>query len=688
MFKSLSFKHLFLHVVFYAGLLAVLAALLPWFVFIPLAVLAAATHFIIAEARKRSRYQDIVASAKNAQIESYPVFETTGRRGIDELLINGLRDVSAELEKKCYQLVEKNIQLLSLKEISLSIISSLDESRIVDSVRSFLSKGLGFKEILVGILGEDRDTFRIYTFREAFGESRHHDVTVRVEEIQGMLRKSVLARKPILIRDPEMHPIGTLGGLELFESSTMNGYLLVPMIKSKFSQTCWKADSCILKNQVAVPHDATLAEARCPSCSRLPVLGLIGVTDGFKAASLSQVDLVAVETLALQISTLLENSQLYHELKAEESFRENIINSMMNGLITTDTEGKILLANETVEDLTGYTAEELTGMSIERLVMGESERAPNPVLRTLKRRKKAFQREAWLCKKTGKKLPIALNTSLLLDEERKVQGALGVFIDMTKIKRMEEKIMHLDKLAALGRFSSSMAHEIRNPLTGIVAGLQYLRRVGGIPEEQNENITFILKEVNRIDRLISDILNVVRGGELVYHPVQVESLIRSTITVLDGLAKERNVKIKTRFPEKSRTIMVDSDRIVQVLINLLRNAVEASSPGGEVRVSVSFPSDISDVLFDDIRNLVIIEVEDDGVGFSEEAKAQIFEPFFTTKAEGTGLGLYVTHSIVERHGGYIFVESEKGKGAVFTVYLPVEKVQHGDSSQVSHPVSG
>jgi signal transduction histidine kinase len=174
----------------------------------------------------------------------------------------------------------------------------------------------------------------------------------------------------------------------------------------------------------------------------------------------------------------------------------------------------------------------------------------------------------------------------------------------------------------------------------------------------------------------------------VYHPVQVESLIRSTITVLDGLAKERNVKIKTRFPEKSRTIMVDSDRIVQVLINLLRNAVEASSPGGEVRVSVSFPSDISDVLFDDIRNLVIIEVEDDGVGFSEEAKAQIFEPFFTTKAEGTGLGLYVTHSIVERHGGYIFVESEKGKGAVFTVYLPVEKVQHGDSSQVSHPVSG
>jgi signal transduction histidine kinase len=96
--------------------------------------------------------------------------------------------------------------------------------------------------------------------------------------------------------------------------------------------------------------------------------------------------------------------------------------------------------------------------------------------------------------------------------------------------------------------------------------------------------------------------------------------------------------------------------------------------------------DTNDVLFDDARNLVIIEVADDGHGFSEADKSKIFEPFFTTKSDGTGLGLYVTHGIVEQHGGYILVDSAEGRGTVFTIYLPVEKVQHGDSSEFSHPL--
>jgi two-component system sensor histidine kinase HydH len=251
---------------------------------------------------------------------------------------------------------------------------------------------------------------------------------------------------------------------------------------------------------------------------------------------------------------------------------------------------------------------------------------------------------------------------------------------------MEEKIQHLDKLAALGRFSSSMAHEIRNPLTGIVAGIEYLRRVGGIPDDQTENINFILSEVNRIDRLISDILSVVRTGDLVYHPVQIESVIKSSITSVRDLADAKSVRITAKFPAHTRSVMIDPDRITQVMLNLLRNAIEANPEKGEIRVKVSFPMEMNDVLFDDARNLVIIEIGDDGEGFLEEERGRIFEPFFTTKPEGTGLGLYVTHSIVEQHGGYILVDHEEGRGAVFTIYLPVEKVQHGDSSELSHPL--
>ncbi|MDH3217623.1 MAG: ATP-binding protein, partial [Candidatus Krumholzibacteria bacterium] len=495
----------------------------------------------------------------------------------------------------------------------------------------------------------------------------------------------IVTRKSILIRDPEMHPIGTMNDSQIFGDSTMHSYLIVPMVKSKFSQHCWKAADCILKNQSQqLPEAATLEDAICPACDRLPVLGMIGVTDGFKAASLSKVDLVAVETLALQISTLLENTLLYNELQKEESFRENVINSMMNGLITINTGGEVLLANEAAEQLTGYSAQELVGMDSNDLIQdGTGDQGAGPLVRTLHERRKSYQREAWLVRRDSKKLPIVLNTSLLLDEEKRVQGALGAFTDITRIKRMEEKIQHLDKLAALGRFSSSMAHEIRNPLTGIVAGIEYLKRVGGIPEDQNENLTFILSEVNRIDRLISDILGVVRTGDLVYHPEQIESVVNGAVASVRELAQKNSVRFRTEFPEHTRSVMIDSDRMAQVLINVLKNAVEASDLGGAVRIKVAFPMDVNDVLFDDIRNFVIIEIEDDGAGLSEEEKSKIFEPFFTTKTEGTGLGLYVTHSIIEQHGGYILVDSVKGKGSVFTIYLPVERVQHGDS-EISH----
>jgi len=433
------------------------------------------------------------------------------------------------------------------------------------------------------------------------------------------------------------------------------------------------------------PDSKPIEEGICPACGRLPVLGVVGVTDGFKAGALNQVDLVAVETLALQISTILENSQLYGELKNEESFRDNVINSMMNGLITSDVRGAIGLANEAAEKLTGYTADELKGMPIDDVIIDPSRGGKEgPVTLTLRAGKKVLQREVLLARKDGSKLPIILNTSLLVDEDKRIQGTIAVFIDITRIKKMEEKIQRLDKLPALGRFSSSMAHEIRNPLTGIVAGLQYLQRTGEIPVEQNENIGFILGEVRRIDRLISDILSVVQVKELVYHPTELDKVARNGITSVKDIAGKKNVQLELEAPEESRAVMVDADRITQVVINLLKNAIEASAEGETVTVRVRFPSEVDEVLFDEYRDFAIIQVVDRGVGFSDEEKSRIFEPFFTTKKEGTGLGLYVSHSIIERHGGYMFLETEKGKGSVFSVYLPIEKVQYGDSGEVSH----
>jgi PAS domain S-box-containing protein len=147
---------------------------------------------------------------------------------------------------------------------------------------------------------------------------------------------------------------------------------------------------------------------------------------------------------------------------------------MMTGLITVDGSGTVLFANQTAERLTGYGQLELQGCTSRKLIIDSQWAATRT--RSCARcawGRKAFQQDAWLLKKDGTKDPILVNTSLLLDEKKQPQGALAVFSDITQQRRMEEQIAHLDKLAALGRFSSSIAHEIRNPLTGIAAGIQY-----------------------------------------------------------------------------------------------------------------------------------------------------------------------------------------------------------------------
>jgi PAS domain S-box-containing protein len=606
---------------------------------------------------------------------------------IDETIYKSFKELATELERKNFQLVEKNIQLLSIKEIGLTLVSSLDESKVVDAVVNFLSKGMGYRELFVGIFHPDDGAMNFYTFRDTPEGHSYHTRSVRLEQLEGLLRRAIRLHQPVLIRDPEMHPIGKVGGEVLFEGSTLNSYIVVPLVKSNVTQDCDTHNDCILKmTQVQREAAEGLDDYTCPACHNVPILGVVGVTDGFKAASLSKVDLVSVETLAVQLSTMLENNRLYLELKQEESFRDNVINSMMNGLVSVDVEGNVLFANNNALQLTGYEQDEIRGMHVNKLFAdSRRELGENPVLRTLRTGRKSFQREAWLTKKGGSKDPVIINTSFLLDEHKGVQGVLIVFDDITRIKRMEEQIAHLDKLAALGRFSSSIAHEIRNPLTGIAAGIQYMKRAGHVAPTQEENINFILEEVARIDRLIGDLMNVVRVSDLIYEETNLETIIKNAMTSMSELSRQKSVEMKTVFPEKTRSVSVDADRITQVVINLIKNAIEASQPGGEVVVSVTFPVDISDVLFDAVQDFAIIEVRDNGLGLTEEDRDRVFEPFFSKKSQGTGLGLYVTHSIVERHGGYIYVDSQYGVGSAFTVYLPVEQVQHGESSEVSYP---
>jgi PAS domain S-box-containing protein len=669
---------------------ALLALALPWWAFIPSATAVVWLYVWLESRRVRSRYRAVVESIRKIHGDAIGDFGHVRAGDVDEAIYKALKEVATALERKNFQLVEKNIQLLSIKEIGLTLVSSLDENKVIDAVINFLSKGLGYRELFIGLYDADAAAFNIYVFRDTPEGHLHHQARVPLADLDGLLRKSVQMHQSVLIRDPEMHPVGRIGASDPFRDSTMTSYIVVPLVKSGATQGCETRPDCLLQMSQVKREAASIEHGfSCPACGKVPVLGVLGVTDGFKAATLSRVDLVSVETLAVQLATMLENNRLFAELQQEERFRDDVINSMMTGLITVDGSGTVLFANQTAERLTGYTPSELKGMDVEKIIidsaLGSDE---NPVMRTLRVGRKAFQQDAWLVKKNGTKDPILVNTSLLLDEKKQPQGALAVFSDITQQKRMEEQIAHLDKLAALGRFSSSIAHEIRNPLTGIAAGIQYLQRAGKVAATQRENIEFILEEVRRIDRLIGDLMSVVRVSDLIYEETSLEALIRNSVTGMADLAKRKEVTVETQLPAGSRPIVVDADRITQVLINLIKNAIEASTAGGRVAIQASFAREAPDVIFDGVGDFAIIRVQDNGLGLTEEDRQRVFEPFFSKKAGGTGLGLYVTHSIIERHGGYIDVESEYGVGSTFSVYLPVKQVHHGDSREVGHSVGG
>ncbi len=673
-----------------AVVVAILARFLPWWVFVPATVVLVAGYAAMESIAVRNRYQAVLDGIRKIHGEAIGELDHIRPGEVDEAIYKALKEVATELERKNFQLVEKNIQLLSIKEIGLTLVSSLDESKVVDAVINFLSKGLGYRELFVGIFDPDGEALNFYVFRDTPEGHSHGQERIPLSRLDGLLGKAVQMHQSVLIRDPEMHRIGTVDGEVLFADSTMSSFIIVPLVKSGATQGCEDRADCILRMTQVRRETAAMEHGyRCPACERIPVLGVVGVTDGFKAASLSRVDLVSVETLGVQLATMLENNRLFAELQQEESFRDNVINSMMNSLITVDEGGRVLFANHLAEEISGYTVAELRGIHVQNLILdspvGSGE---NPVMRTVRTGRRAVQQEAWLLKKDGGKDPILLNTTLLLDEKKQPQGALAVFTDIARQRRLEEQVAHLDKLAALGRFSTSIAHEIRNPLTGIAAGIQYLQRAGEVKDSQRENIEFILKEVRRIDRLIGDLMSVVRVSDLIYAPTTLEVLVRDSISTMSDLSARKGVSVEAEFPAAPREVVVDADRITQVLINVIKNAIEASQAHSKVTVSVSFAPEAKDVLFDAVGDFAIIRVHDNGLGLTDEDKLRVFEPFFTKKSGGTGLGLYVTHSIIERHGGYIYVDSEYGVGTTFSIYLPVKQVHHGDSREIGHPVGG
>ena len=231
--------------------------------------------------------------------------------------------------------------------------------------------------------------------------------------------------------------------------------------------------------------------------------------------------------------------------------------------------------------------------------------------------------------------------------------------DITDLKMAEEQMMHTQKLAALSRLSAGVAHEIGNPLTSISSFVQLLRETERDEFGRNALDT-IYKHIQRIDAILKKMSSFSRSREDEIGPHEIRGLIDSTMELVRFDRRAKHVDLETDLPEGLPPVHVNGNQLIQIIMNLLLNAVDAQPDGGEIRVSASREG-----------QFVHLTVTDQGQGIPPEDVDRIFEPFFTTKSTGTGLGLAVSHHIVRSFGGDIFVESTPGAGSTFTVRLPV-----------------
>jgi len=271
-------------------------------------------------------------------------------------------------------------------------------------------------------------------------------------------------------------------------------------------------------------------------------------------------------------------------------------------------------------------------------------------------------------------IPLRVSGSIFHGHTGKLLGALLVFTEMTTLKKMEEQIRRTDRLSSIGTLSAGMAHEIRNPLVTIKTFTQLL------PEKHNEAdfretfFNLVGQEVNRIDVIVNRLLNFARPAPAVLRPISLHEVLQNSLDLVEQQLYQKEINLNLHLEAEDPVIHADIEQLNQTFINLFLNAIQAMDPGGTLTVRTSIIPHSSDRpqvtdLPDGAR--VQVDVQDTGCGMDPEALHKIFDPFFTTKEEGVGLGLSVSHGIIQEHSGTIDVESEKGRGTLFHIQFPL-----------------
>jgi two-component system, NtrC family, sensor histidine kinase PilS len=341
------------------------------------------------------------------------------------------------------------------------------------------------------------------------------------------------------------------------------------------------------------------------------------------------------------------------------ALHERIVESIRSGLVTTDLQGFIYTFNTAAEEITGYKEKNVRGQDAS-IFFGELKEHINTSVHASEVGETNPRFEADCLTAEGLRLRLGFTISPLFSEAGETTGMVITFQDLTQIRALEETSRRQDQMAAIGRMAASIAHEIRNPLAAMRGSIQMLRQEMNGEPSQAELMEIILRESDRLNRIISDFLNYARPRSMNHAKVEVGELLHQTFKLL-RFSPEVNDRqsVEEELPDGPLFADADAEQLQQVFWNLARNALQAMEDGGTVTAKVEANS----------NNRLRITFSDTGRGMSPEQVERLFEPF-SSSTGGTGLGLSIVYQIVREHGGTINVRSREGRGTTILIELP------------------
>jgi two-component system nitrogen regulation sensor histidine kinase GlnL len=350
---------------------------------------------------------------------------------------------------------------------------------------------------------------------------------------------------------------------------------------------------------------------------------------------------------------------------------EQILTSLEDGVITVDREGKISYFNEAAEVLTEFSASQVLQKPVTQLF----KRAPwliELVRKSQPPQQESTRGEGDIVTRRGRKTPVSLTVSPLQDRRGDFIGSILVLRDWKHRRELEEDLQRADRLAMVGTLAAGLAHEIRNPLGGIKGAAQLLKRSLDRDSSLLEYANIMIREVDRVDKLIEQLLDLSRPAKLELTALNIHEILEDVLLLQTQASTEQKMTVKKRFDPSLPPIRGDRAQLTQVFLNLTQNAFQAMARGGTLTVTTRAETDFHiRGQGTDRSKFIWVDIEDEGAGIKEEDLPHIFSPFFTTRNNGTGLGLAVCYRIVSEHGGLIRVASAEGKGTTFKISLVV-----------------